>query len=180
MCRQRQNRPLARSAVNEADALRFISGAHRVGLGVEQAGQDDAAAGGERGGKARRELDQRSGQYVGDDQVERRARGEHWRVRAVRDREQDFAGAVAELDPVDRRIVARDVDRLGVDVGGDAARLRPQRQRGEGEQAGAGADVGDIGEALTIALELVERFEAARGGRMLAGAEGEAGVDLER
>ena len=56
---------------------------------------------------------------------------------------------------------------------------RPQRQRGEGEQAGAGADVGDIGEARAVALQPVERFEAAGGGRMLAGAEGEAGVDLE-
>ena len=58
-------------------------------------------------------------------------------------------------------------------------RLGPQRQRGEGEQAGAGADVGDIGEALAVALEPVERGEAAGGGRVLAGAEGEAGVDLE-
>ena len=80
---------------------------------------------------------------------------------------------------IDRGIVAGDVDRDRVDVGGDAPRLGPQRQRGEGEQAGAGADVGDVGEALAVALEAVERREAARGGRMLAGAEGEAGVDLE-
>ena len=52
-------------------------------------------------------------------------------------------------------------------------------QRGEGEDAGAGADVGDIGEARALALHPVERVEAAGGGRVLAGAEGEAGVDLE-
>ena len=67
-----------------------------------------------------------------------------------------------------------------VDVGRDALRLRPQRQRGEGEQAGAGADVGDIGEARALAFEPVERVEAAAGGRVLAGAEGEARVDFER
>ena len=57
--------------------------------------------------------------------------------------------------------------------------LGPQRQRGEGEQAGAGADVGDVGEVRAVAFQPVERREAAGGGRVLAGAEGEAGVDLE-
>ena len=95
-------------------------------------------------------------------------------------REQQLAGAVAELHAIDRGIVARDVDGDRVDVGGDAFRLRPQRQRGKGEQPGAGADVGNVGEERAVAFELVERLEAAAGGRVLAGAEGEAGVDLER
>ena len=81
--------------------------------------------------------------------------------------------------PLIARIVGGDVDRDRVDVGGDALGLWPQRQRGEGEQAGAGADVGDVGEALAGDLEPVERGEAAGGGVMLAGAEGEPGVDLE-
>ena len=72
---------------------------------------------------------------------------EHRRVHAVGDREQQLARAVAELHVVDRGIVARHVDGDGIDVGGDAARLRPQRQRGKGEQAGAGADVGNVCEA---------------------------------
>ena len=59
------------------------------------------------------------------------------------------------------------------------SRLGPQRERGEGEQARTGPDVRDIGEALAVPLEPVERGEAAGGGRVLAGAEGEAGVDLE-
>ena len=101
------------------------------------------------------------------------------RIHAVGHREQQLAGAMAELHAIDRRIVARDVDRDRVDVGRDALRLGPQRQRGKSEQAGARADVGDIGEARAVALEPVERREAAAGGRMLAGAEGEAGVDLE-
>ena len=89
-------------------------------------------------------------------------------------------GAVAELHAVDRRIVARDVDRDRVDVGGDAFRLGPQRQRGEGEQAGAGADVGDVGEA---------RARRARAGRAHRGSravvacwpvpKARLGVDLE-
>ncbi len=44
--------------------------------------------------------------------------------------------------------------------------------RREGEEAGAGADVGDIGEALARLLQPVERGEAAGGGVVLAGTEG--------
>ena len=51
--------------------------------------------------------------------------------------------------------------------------------RGEGEQAGAGADIGDVGEARAGRLQPVEREQAAGGGLVLAGAEGAAGVDLE-
>jgi ribosomal protein L11 methyltransferase len=40
---------------------------------------------------------------------------------------------VTEPHAVDRRIVARHVDRDRVDVGRDAPRFRPQRDRGEGE-----------------------------------------------
>src|SRR4029453_12342665 len=59
------------------------------------------------------------------------------------------------------------------------ARFGPQGQRGEGQQAGAGADVGDVGELPPVPLEAVESLETARSGRVLAGAERQAGVDLE-
>ena len=71
-------------------------------------------------GEGRRKLDQRPGEDVGDEQVERRAGGEQRRVHAVGDREQQLARAVAELHAVDRGIVAGDVDGDRVDVGGDA------------------------------------------------------------
>ncbi len=103
-----------------------------------------------------------------------RARDQHFMIHAVGDREQQLARAMADGDVVDPRIVGGDVDADRIDVGGDALGLRPQRQRGEGEQAGAGADVGDIGEGLARCLQPVERGEAAGGGVMLAGAEGEA------
>ena len=69
--------------------------------------------------------------------------------------------------------------RYRVDIGRDALRLGPQRQRSEGEKAGAGADVGDVREARAFALEQIKRRKAAAGGGMLAGAEREASVDLE-
>ena len=45
---------------------------------------------------------------------------------------------------------------------------------------GPGPDVGDVAEARAAPLDRVQRLEAAGSRRMLARAEGEAGVDLER
>src|SRR3954452_24595512 len=100
-------------------------------------------------------------------------------MHAVGDREQQLALAMAESHAVDRRILARDVDRLAVDVGRDALCLRPQSQCGEGENPGPGADVGDIAEAGPASPERVQRPETGGSRRMLPGAESEAGVDLE-
>src|SRR5207342_2638036 len=60
-----------------------------------------------------------------------------------------------------------------------ALRLGPQLQRCESEQAGARSDVGNIREPPAFTLQSIERCEATAGCRMLASAEGEAGVDLE-
>ena len=70
--------------------------------------------------KSRRKLDQRAGEDVGDDQIERRAGGEQRRIHPVGDREQQLARAMAELHAIDRGIVARDIDGDRVDVGRDA------------------------------------------------------------
>ncbi len=134
-----------------------------------------ATDGGEGGG----ELHQRPGKDIGDQQVERGAGLDHRVVHAVGDRQQQFSFAMAQRNGVDRGIVAGHVDADRVDVGRDALRPGPQRQCGEGEQPGAGADVGDVGESLARLLETVERGEAARRGGMLSGAEGKAGVDFE-
>ena len=72
--------------------------------------------------------------------------------RARRDRELELAARAAERDPVDRGILRRHLDRDRIDVGGDRARRRPQPHRREGEQAGAGADIGDVGEARALAF----------------------------
>ena len=84
-----------------------------------------------------------------------------------------------QSDLVDRGIVASDVDGDRVDVGRDALRIGPQRQCGEGQQSGPGADVGDIAESRSVAFEPVERGQAPAGRRVLPGAEGEARVDLD-
>ena len=86
---------------------------------------------------------------------------------------------MAELDAVDRRIVTRDVDGDGIKIGRDALRLRPKRQRREGEQTRAGADVSDVAEVRASALEAIEGFKAAAGRRVLPGPKGEARVDFE-
>src|SRR5689334_20503871 len=82
------------------------------------------------------------------------------------------------LHAIDRCIVARDIDRDGIDIGRDTFGVGPERQGGEGEQARTRADVRDVREALP-ALQLVERGETACGGRVLARSESEARVDLE-
>jgi len=146
-----QHRPLPRALSAAGKAKPLVSRGHRVGLGVEQAGEDDRAAGGEGIGKVGGEVDQRPGEDVGDDQVERRAGCEQRRVHPVRDGQQQFARTMAEGHAVDRGVVAGDVDRDRIDVGRDALGLRPQRQRGESEQAGAGSYVCNICENRTLA-----------------------------
>ena len=80
---------------------------------------------------------------------------------------------------IDRGIVARHVDGDRVDVGRDAFRTRPKRERREGEQTGSRSNVGDVGESLAGHGKPVECIEAARCGRMLASAERETRIDLE-
>ena len=146
---------------------------------VEQAGEDQPAAGRERARHRRRELDQRPGEDVGDDEVVGRPRLQPPVRRAGRHRQLETAATPAQPDPVDRGILGRHLDRDRVDVGGDGARRRPQPHRREGEQAGAGADIGEIGEIRALALQRVEGEQAAGRGLVLAGAEGAPGVDLE-
>ena len=66
----------------------------------------------------------------------------------------------------------RDVHRYRIQVGRDAFGFRPERERGKSQQAGSGADIGDVAEPCAPLLEPVERCEAARRCRMLAGSEG--------
>ena len=178
-CFQDKDRPFAGTSIVEFEALGLVSACNRVGLRIEEAGENDDAAGRERLLEVRGELDQRTGEDIRDEQVERCARGEHRRVHPVRDRKQELACAVAELDAVDRGILAGDVHRDRIDVGGNAARLRPKRERRESEQAGAGPDVGHILECAAVNRERVERREAACSGCMLAGAKGQTRVDFE-
>ena len=64
---------------------------------------------------------------------------------------------MAELHAVDGGILARDVNRDGIDVGRDAFRPGPQRQRSESEQSRASSNVGNVCESTTVASEEIER-----------------------
>ena len=101
-------------------------------------------------------------------------------VHAVGDGQQQLARAMPELHAVDRGIVARDVDRDRVDVGRDAL-APPARAPAPRRRAGrCRCRCRRHWRKLVPARS--SRSSAARqpaGGRVLAGAEGEAGVDLE-
>ena len=119
----------------------------RSGLVVEQAGEDQPAARRQRARQRRRQIDQRAGKDVGDEEVVGRAVLETGMVHAGGHGQLELAARPADHDAVDRRILRRDRDRDRVQVGGDRPRGGPEPHRGEGEQAGAGADVGEIGHA---------------------------------
>ncbi len=93
-------------------------------------------------------------------------------------------------DEVDRAAPARRADAVGADIGaGDGDRDRVDVGRGDGcsgpaprrrqrEDAGSGAEVGDVREAVPP-RQPVERDQAAVGGEMLAGAERQPRLDGE-
>ena len=146
---------------------------------VEQAGKHQPAARRQRAGQSGGEVDQRPGEDVGDEQIVGRARLEPEMVEPRRDDQLELAARAADPDMVERGIFGRHLDRHRIDVGGRRPGRGPEVHGGEGEQAGAGADIGEIVEARAGRLEPVERDQAAGGGLVLAGAEGAAGVDLE-
>ena len=94
---------------------------------VEQAGEHHRSARRERFGEARRELDQRTGENVGDDQVERRAGREQRRIHPVGDRQQQLARAVAEAHALIAALSRATSIADRVDVGRDAACARATR-----------------------------------------------------
>src|SRR3546814_12835223 len=91
---------------------------------------------------------------------------------ACRDGQLDLSARAAEGNIVDAGILLRHLDRDRIDVGGGHARRGPQPQRGESEEAGAGAESENVGKVSDGGLEAIERHKAARGRLMLAGAEG--------
>ena len=144
---------------------------HRSLLRGQQSGQQQAAAGHRGAGEVGHEFDQRPGKDIGDDQVVRRARRDQRVVESSGDGHRDFARATAQSHVVQPRILDDHVGADAIDVARGGQRARPQRQRGEGEQAGAGADIGAVAHHHPAGLHRGEHGEATRGRRVLAGAE---------
>ena len=80
-------------------------------------------------------------------------------------------------DAVVAGVVAGGVGGDGVDVAGDDRAMQAFGD-GDGEDAGAGADVEGVAEAAVF-QDAVDEFEAAGGGLVVAGAEGEGGLDAD-
>src|SRR5690606_31830473 len=72
-------------------------------------------------------------------------------------------------------VIARGVQGLVVDVGADRA-LSAQQQRGDGQDARAAAE---IQHAFAAQLLAIQPLQAQRGGRVGAGAESQARVQLQ-
>ncbi len=159
---QHQHPPLALSRLDQPAPALGISRANRFGLRIQQPRKQDRAP--RRGCRDEifGQLDQRPGEDVGDEEVERRARRQRRMRHAVGDRQREFAPPLAKRHPVQHGIVASDVDADGIDVGGDRQRLGPQRHCAERQQPGTRADIGDPLKALAAARHAVERREAPR------------------
>ena len=124
-----------------------------------------------------RQRDQRPGEDVRDDQIIGRAVADRGMIGPRRDCEREPPPAAAQRHAVDRGIVARDEDARGIDVRRDRPGARPEVHRRKSEQAGSGADVGDIARARALPRKPVEHRQAARRGIVAAGSESLARVD---
>ena len=123
-----------------------------VDLGVEQAGEDQGRAGATRGesegassisGPARMLAMSRSNGA--------RAVISGWSMPSAT-ASSSSPGPWPSLTPLIAALSSVTSTAIVVDVGRDSLGLGPQRHRSEGEQAGAGADVGDVGEPLASPL----------------------------
>ena len=110
-----------------------------VGLLEQQAAQQRAAAGPHGGGEGIRQLHQRAGQDVGDDEVVGHA---CLQLGVAQADGMDEAAEVA--DAVQHGVFARDLDGLGIVVAADHRPL-PQLGHGDGQDAAAAADIDGVG-----------------------------------
>ena len=126
-------------------------------------------------GEFGRHRHQRPRQDVGDHQIVRRGGVDIGVARAVGDEQRHRVRG----DAVQRGILARHIDRDGIDVGRDDQRVGPQFDCGKGKQAGAGADVDRAGEGLARHRQAIEHGEATAGRAVMTGAEGLPRIDQE-
>ena len=120
----------------------------------------------------RRQSLQRRQQDIGEDQIERRGFAEAMRRQSGRDDDVD-----QRRGPVAPRILARGDHGLCVDIARQHVPAQ-QSRGGDGEHAGAGSDIENAPRRFLLG-DGVERQQAAARGAMMAGAEGERGLDLD-
>ena len=153
----------------EGEAPAAIDGENILGLLEKQSAQQRAAAWPDGGGERIRQLHQRAGQDVGDDEVVGLERLQLVMAQA------DGMDEPAEIaDPVQRGILARDLDGLGIVVAADHRSL-PQLGHGDRQNAAAAADIDGVGRLG--AIERRQQLQAAARRGMRAGAERHAGID---
>src|SRR5579862_2410302 len=142
-------------------------------LARQQAGEDGDPARREVAGEVRRHAGQRAREDVGKDKVVRRSGADARTPVAVA-----RAARYQRRHAVEPRVLARHLDRMGIDIAGQHLHV-PRLGGRDGEDAGAGPHVEDAAPSTTPG-EKAERAEAAFRRGMLAGAEGGGGVDQQR
>src|SRR5271166_140199 len=169
--------PKARPALEvysagEMEALRAPCSEYAGDVGDKKAGDDGVAVGGRGGGERRGEQPQRFCQNIGENDVVGRGITQKPVLHPARD------GRPAKLaNPVQTRIGVGDLDRHWIDIAEPHLPFEDFARR-DRQHAGAAADVENF--LRPAALEKpVEMEEAASGRAVMAGAEGEAGLDLD-
>src|SRR5690606_40734292 len=100
--------------------------------------------------------DERPCQYIGNDQVERRAATDSVVIKTIAGQQFDGARHLSRCYAVYAGIFCADLNRDGVNIAGDYSSGWPQAARCKGQQAGSCADINDI----TILLaQLFQRSE---------------------
>ena len=171
--RQPEARPAFEvDAFAQEEALRPPGGEDARNIGVEQPGDDGVAVARRHRGQRRRQQAQRLGEDVGEHDVVGRALAHEQVLDAARQQRLAMGG-----DAVEARVGAGDVDCDRVEVA--EPDLAPEDfRRGDGEHAGAAADVEDVARPPAL-QQAIEMQQAAARRAVMAGAEGEAGLDLD-
>ena len=187
---ENERRPaLERDAAHEREAAGAIARERGAGLGREQTREHDLSVRCNEPRHRRGERFERIEQDIGEDQAVGRA-GTQRRGAEARGVHDPHEGT----DPVDVRVVARDCDGAGVDIVGKY-RSTQGLGCGDGEHAGAGADIEHDGPSLPFARhrgdstfitlaaaslhDPVEREQTAVRRAVVAGAERERCLDLD-
>ena len=150
--------------VIEAEARAAICGDHGGGLAHQQTGKNDAAAGFCGARNLARQINQRSGEDVGDDEIEARVSKPRV-IKAVGRDKADCGGA-----PVGPGIVAGNRDRRGIDVAGQNTRSRQRTVHADGQNTRTAAQIQHVVEHAA-SRQLVDGQQAAVGGGVMRGAE---------
>ena len=172
--RQPEARPAFEvDALAQEEALRAPGGEHAGDVGVEQAGDDRVAVARGHARPARA----RAGAAAWRGCWRTRRRRARLRARARFSTPRDSSGRQCAATPLRRALALATSTATGSRSPSQTLRLQDFR-RGDGEHAGAAADVEDVARPPTL-QQAIEMQQAAARRAVMAGAEGEAGLDLD-